>query len=287
MKVDGVVVWYKPSEENIQNIKSYLNYLNKLYIVDNSDDENIERLKLEKRLMEKIKYIPLNENKGIAYALNLGIKESVKNKSDYLITLDQDSSFLEENMLLKYFEMIDNDKDKSEVALYGVSTTAENSFSLKENEFSEVKVLISSGMMINLKLIDKIGYFKEEFFIDEVDTEYCYRVLKNGKKIKKANNICLKHKIGESKIYKIFGKKITKVTHHNYIRRYYMIRNKLYMIKMFPEEKKAYKRRIRREIKNIILFEKDKILKLKMCLLAYKDFKNKIMGKIPKEYMKK
>lgn len=284
IKVNGVVIWYNPTDENIKNIENYVGDLEKLYIVDNSSEDNSDKLEILQDIKNKIEYIPLLKNKGIAYALNIGLENSIKDKVDYLLTLDQDSSFFEKEMLKKYFNLIE--KDKEDCALYGVATTAESRKNEEMPDFTEVGMLITSGMMINLKKIDILGKFKEELFIDEVDIEYCYRALKLGEKVKKANNILLKHKIGNSKVYKIFGRKLTKVTHHNYIRRYYLIRNKLYMIQMFPEEQKAYKRRIRREIKNIILFENDKLRKLKMCWLAYKDFKMGKMGEIPSKYLK-
>lgn len=284
MKVVGVVIWYNPSNENIENIKNYIDDLEKLYIIDNSKENNLDKLKLDEKLKTKIVYVPLLKNKGIAYALNIGLEKGIEDNADYILTLDQDSSFYKKEMLKEYFQLIENDEEQC--ALYGTSTTAESKKEEKMSDFTEVGTLITSGMMINLKKVNKLGKFKEELFIDEVDIEYCYRALKFGEKIKKANNILLKHKIGNSKVYKIFGKRLTKVTHHNYIRRYYLIRNKLYMIQMFPEEQKAYKRRIRREVKNIILFENDKLRKLKMCWLAYRDFKAGKMGEIPNEYLK-
>lgn len=284
MKVDGVVVWYNPTKENLKNIESYIYDLNKLYIIDNSIEDNFKKIEVKSFLKNKIEYISLKKNMGIAVALNIGLEKAKENKAEFLLTLDQDSSFYNDRMLSKYLELIKNDKERS--ALYGVRLEGEKKLKMS-SAFIEVDKLITSGMIINLEKVKKVGKFKEEFFIDEVDIEYCYRVLKSGEKIKKANDIVLRHKIGDTKVYSIFGKKITKVTHHNYIRRYYLIRNKLYMAKLFPDEAKAYRRRIRREIKNIIFFEKDKLVKLKMCWLAYKDFKNEKMGEIPKEYLKK
>ena len=46
-------------------------------------------------------------------------------------------------------------------------------------------MLMSSGMMIDLSKIKDIGFFKEEFFIDEVDLEFCYRAIKKGYKVKR------------------------------------------------------------------------------------------------------
>ena len=40
MKVAGTVVWYNPNNENVGNIKTYIDYVEKLYIVDNSKKNN-------------------------------------------------------------------------------------------------------------------------------------------------------------------------------------------------------------------------------------------------------
>ena len=94
MKICGVVVWYNP--DKVSNIKSYLNHLDKLYIVDNSNNNNFE---LTKNLGE-ITYIPLLCNKGIAYALNVGLKKALDEKYDFILTMDQDSEY-EEGMFFK------------------------------------------------------------------------------------------------------------------------------------------------------------------------------------------
>ena len=40
MKIAGTVVWYNPSNENIENIKTYINFVEKLYIIDNSKKDD-------------------------------------------------------------------------------------------------------------------------------------------------------------------------------------------------------------------------------------------------------
>lgn len=41
--------------------------------------------------------------------------------------------------------------------------------------FRERKTLITSGMLIPLSLFGKIGMFREDYFIDSVDHEFCLR----------------------------------------------------------------------------------------------------------------
>lgn len=283
MKICGVVVWYNPDNNMAMNIKSYINKVDKLYIVDNSNQNNEEKVKLLSDVINTIQYntiqyIHNGENKGIAYALNIGLKKALENGAEYLLTMDQDSYFEDDN-LEKYIDLIE--KDRKKAAIYGISALYEKKEKIYENELMNEDMLMSSGMMIDLEKIKNIGFFKEEFFIDEVDLEFCYRAIKLGYEVKKAKNIYLNHKLGNRKKYLL----CSEVTHHNYIRRYYIIRNRLYVMQEYPEKVKSYKRRIKRDIKGIILYEEDKFLKLKMCYLAYKDFKNNKKGAIPKEYL--
>ena len=52
IKLSAVVVFYKPSTDNLKNYLNYIKAVDKLYVVDNSDD-NIKRIKDT----SKIKYI--------------------------------------------------------------------------------------------------------------------------------------------------------------------------------------------------------------------------------------
>ena len=90
-KTDGVVVLFKPNIDKLnRNISTYLDGLNKLFIIDNTPNADLSKTFKDKR----IKYIPLKDNKGIAYALNIGAKESINDGADWILTMDQDSSFI-------------------------------------------------------------------------------------------------------------------------------------------------------------------------------------------------
>ena len=74
MKIDGVVVFYNPTIEMIDNIKKYYPILNRLFVIDNSPKENAEVITKLKEL-DKVTYLPLGENKGIGYALKVGLEK--------------------------------------------------------------------------------------------------------------------------------------------------------------------------------------------------------------------
>lgn len=280
--INGVVILYNPDITMImENITSYIEFLEKLYLIDNSEKDNFKNIEVILKKYKNIEYTWLGENKGIGHALNIAIKKSKEKKCNWLLTMDQDSKF-NDNDFRKYIVYLKENENYFQKNIGIISPfhkIRENSFPNKE-DILEVDIVMTSGNLLNLEVIDKIGFFNEEFFIDEVDHEFCYRLQEKGYKVIIYNKVILLHKLGNIKEYKNFF-----ITNHNYIRRYYIVRNKLYMIKRFPFLKKSYLHHIRKDIKRIVLYENDKLRKLKMCFLAYRDYKRGIKGKINKKYI--
>ena len=73
--VAAIIVTYNiKTNELKKNLNSYIEYVDKVIIVDNSDIKNdFHQLK-----DEKIEYISLNGNQGIGKGLNEGIKYAIK-----------------------------------------------------------------------------------------------------------------------------------------------------------------------------------------------------------------
>ena len=273
----GVTVLYNPSGEVIENITSYLKELNKLYLIDNSEiEDNILKNKFLE-LSPKIEYIKLNGNEGIAKALNIAKNRAIKENYNWLLTMDQDSKF-ENNDFPKMLDLMKKYFNEN-IAIFSpfhktIGSIYENKDILKKD------TVMTSGNLLNLKIAQKVGDFEEKFFIDEVDHNYCCRIKKLGYEIIVLNKIILEHKLGNIKKYKFFS-----VTNHNYVRRYYITRNRLYMIKEYSFLKKRYIKDIIKDAIKIILAEKDKVRKLKMIYYGMRDYKNNIVGKINKDYL--
>lgn len=268
--IAAIVVWYNPTILEVKNIDSYIDYIDHLYIFDNTPKKNNEYL-LKNLNKNKIKYISLNENKGIAFALNYAAKLSYLNNYKWILTMDQDSYFLEETFKNYLCDLKNIQLNKT--GILSPNYHYENK-ELEENKgIQALDTVITSGNLVNLKIWKKIGRFDEKLFIDEVDHEYCYRLKKNGFKIYKIGDVTLKHILGKSCEKKIFGKKI-KYTEHNAFRKYYIFRNSLYIMNLYPEYKKKYIKKLFKETIKILFLEKDTVNKIKSILLSLKDYKN-------------
>ena len=119
-------------------------------------------------------------------------------------------------------------------------------------------------------------------FIDGVDFEFCWNLKRHGYSIYQLNNVLMQHQLGDSKEYSLWGKHLFYVTNHNYIRRYYMTRNSLYIRKLYsdimPKPIVPFLPGLISLFK-IIFFEKDVYRKLRARRLGIKDFKKNKFGK--------
>lgn len=279
MKIAAVVVFYNPSRENIKNIENYIDTIDKLYVVDNTDDDKI-RINSSK----KIEYIKLGENKGIASALNIGAKKAIENKYKYLLTLDQDSK-MTQNIIKKMITFLEKTKDER-IGLISPYQDIGSKEDTITGEYEDMIEVMTSGNIINLDAYQKIGGFKDWLFIDCVDTDYCMNLHKHGYKVLRLNKAVMKHELGNLVVHKLFNKEYP-CYNHNPMRRYYIVRNTMYINDMYKDIYPEYCQRLLRiqkgQVKRILAFEKNKFQKLRMMFKGYIDFKNGKKGKIKGE----
>lgn len=281
MKLAGTVILYHPDIALIARIKTYLNILEVLYVVDNTEHNDIN-IKNEVLKYEKVQYLHDGENKGIAIRLNQVAETAIKDGHSALLTMDQDSYF-DLNMALQYIDCIYSFKSYSNTAMFGVEFLHQTQLSTCTSE--KVSELITSGSIINLDLFKSIGRFDEKLFIDYVDHEYCYRAITKGYEIVKFSNIFLQHSVGETVQKRSFGSlKYTQRSFHSAVRIYYMVRNYLYVKSLynhsFPVEMKHQQKSILTRIKNKLLYSNERIKLLRLIFRAFKDYKEGRMGKI-------
>lgn len=278
LNIAGVVILYHPDDALSNRIKTYIDYIGKLYVIDNS--ENPEPFSYQH---QKIVYLSDCINKGIAARLNQSATLALSAGFEWLLTMDQDS-FFQQHSISDYINCIRKHDKKNSVAMYGVEFIRR---SLESNDCNlvEVSQMITSGSIINLKLLNNIGWFDEALFIDQVDFDYCYRAILKNYRVIQFNNILLEHSLGNASIHrslKSFNK--TERSLHSPERIYYMTRNYLYMRRkykqFFPKQILHTKKDLINRIKNNFLYGTHKAVLLKNIFKAFLDFRKNKMGKL-------
>ncbi|MEJ8802677.1 glycosyltransferase [Pontibacter sp. H249] len=279
-KVAGVVVLYNPETKVLKNICTYIPYLDKLFIIDNSDEASASITSHFHSIIPKqLDYIAFKENKGIATALNAAAVRAAQEGYDWILMMDQDSKFSEGQLDQLISLALRTTSDKVGII---ASQYIENPANLTKPKVEEVYTAITSGSLLNLKAYKQVGSFRDDLFIDFVDHDYCLRLKLQGFKILVLNDVKLLHNLGNLTSHNLFGRIIC-TSNHNYLRRYYITRNRLEILKLykrnFPEYLRTEKNKNLLEIVKVILLEKDKFRKLKSFLLGYLDFKRRRFGK--------
>jgi rhamnosyltransferase len=275
-RICGALILYNPESSVVKNVQSFIGNIAELLVVDNSDviqPSTIEEL----QKLPKVTYINNRGNMGIANALNMAASIAYNKKFQWLLTMDQDSSFIDGGLSLLINDLQISFSLYPNVALITPYHNVVDSFE-KETDakagLHSITSCMTSGNIIDLEVWKSVGGFEEKLFIDYVDHEYCLRLKKFGKTIIQDDNVALNHKLGDVKTFKFLGRRTA--SHHNYIRRYYITRNRLYLLNQYfsYQPRLAFRELygLFAETVKILMQERDKLKKLKSTFRGVKDF---------------
>ena len=245
-KISAIIVTYNPDINRLKKVVSALNnQIDKLILVDNGSTNSNKILNTLKNKRYKIEVILLKQNLGLAKGLNIGVK-SLK-KSDFVLTLDQDTIIKKNAIKTSINEYILLDKGmQSKTAIIHLNyekignrlidrlifkLLRLDKSELKSNKnhyrfFYPVRYVAQSGMLIKFTIANKLK-FNEALFIDQVDREYCSRITKQGFIILENKKILSKHKLG-------LGVRINNqlIRYEDKKRLHYFTRNSAYLLKI-------------------------------------------------------
>jgi rhamnosyltransferase len=275
--VCGVTILYNPQQEVINNINSYLEQVDYLLLIDNSDVPSYFINEYFKNI-EKVKYVFNNSNLGIAKALNIGAEKALELGSKYILTMDQDSK-APSNLVEELIKAIIK---KEKVGI--VSPLQSNKYDTHKKFSNSIDVprVMTSGNLLSLNVFKVVGDFCEDYFIDYVDIEYCMRLKKNNFEVIGLNDVILEHNEANIVEKQLFSKRYYP-TNNLPFRWYYKTRNLLYLRKkyknIFPSACKEEVDTFVRNFVKVILFEGNKISKVKMMMIGLLDYAKGMEGR--------
>lgn len=297
-KFGAVVVLYKPTSEQIKNIIRLSKLCSYIVAVDNSPALINHAVNFSG--FENIIYVSNNNVGGIAGAFNTGLYVLREHGLKIFFLFDQDSC-PDDSYFMKM------NKSRIECNLDEV-LIGPNVFDVNLGRFSPRLIfhkwrykalqvtsgdtgllscssIISSGTLITESAFAKIGLFREDYFIDHVDTDYCLRAGFLGVPIFINADVILPHSIGERSLHKFLFLNF-RPNNHNSIRRYYISRNGVHLSLKYGLRKPSFflinSLRMFHEFFGIVLFEKDKKRKILALLLGFIDGVFSRLGELSK-----
>lgn len=237
--VAAVVILYHPDVKMVENILSYANAVDQVYLYDNSETSHEQ---LFRHLTQQLNciYIFNGNNRGIGAAINETARMAESEGAEWLFTFDQDSRADVEMVpkMRKYIESIDYRDCVGIVAprtISPIDTRPDDSYIQEEPYIMYVPTVIQSGALHNLSAFKKVGGYDERLFIDYVDFDYCVRCRLAGFVIAKIPGAAIYHQEDSPfEVQEINGSKrfMGKYSPQRY---YYQCRNMLYCKERYRE----------------------------------------------------
>ncbi|HWX79005.1 MAG TPA: glycosyltransferase family 2 protein [Steroidobacteraceae bacterium] len=236
-QVCAIAVTYHPDGEFPARISRILPQVGALVIVDNGSATAEVGMLREIAANPMISLVLNPGNFGIARALNIGIERALSMGFKWTLLLDQDS-VPDDDMVQTLLAVHADFPDKDRLAVVGsgfrdVDSKEPTPIKVGDN-WVEVECVITSGSLIPLAVHAAVGAFREEFFIDYVDIEYCYRARARGFRVIKTRAALMSHSIGAITRHNLLGfKKWT--YNHSPDRRYYIARNDTVLLREYGQ----------------------------------------------------
>jgi rhamnosyltransferase len=176
-------------------------------------------------------------NLGIARALNIGMERIGALGCPWALLFDQDT-LIDDGMVATMLAVHAAFLEPARLAVVGAgfidvnAGTSHVPVDVAVDSWDEVESVITSGSLIPLAVHALVGPFREEFFIDYVDTEYCFRARAMGYRVIRTRKPIMSHSIGAITRHNVMG--IQKWTfNHSAERRYYIARNNTVLLREY------------------------------------------------------
>ncbi|MEN6356231.1 MAG: glycosyltransferase [Armatimonadota bacterium] len=281
----AAIITYHPDSELSSRVCVIARQVDKILLVDNGSNEHESDILAETISQTGADIIHNTSNVGIAAALNQAVEWAREHGYAWLLTMDQDT-LLAESAVSAYALALESVNDAKVAVmganfndkLTGLPLMPEDSFC--GSAAMDVKTVITSGSLMSMEAVDAIGRFREDFFIDYVDDEYCLRALRMGFRVMLTREPLIEHAIGSPRWHSILGRKLIS-PHMSIERQYYISRNYVAMIKEFWRYERQWlvgmtKTRIK-QIILLIMFEDHRAVKL---WYAFKGLIDGLLGRM-------
>lgn len=232
--VCAIVVTYFPDAELGERLARVLPQVGALVVVDNTPEPDGGLLRRALGEATERAHVVLNrENRGIAAALNQGLEWAVGLGFDWVLTLDQDTTCADD-MVATLIRLATTCETRPAVVGSNYPESWNGAFAASRRgpgECVERRVVITAGCLVDAGFAREIGGFREDFFMDSVDLEFCLRVRDRGRSVVISRKPLMEHRVGDPP-----GRLVNRLARrpsHPPLRQYYIARNSVALVREY------------------------------------------------------
>ncbi len=284
----AVVVTYQPDHGIAERVRRIAAQVDRVLVVDNSGPAAPTGLEADSGIEAElgIEVVRNDRNQGIATALNQGARWAFERGYAFVLLFDQDTA-VSEDFAEAYAKIY---TEVSAASAEGIIVGANFLRSVDGKAGQKIKpgavpadgsgrwadavTLVTSGTLLPRRVWETVGPFRDEFFIDCVDEEYCLRARAHGVRVVISTAPMMQHAVGDQAGYRFLW--IRGLTFHYSPRRHYCrLRNSVAVWRAF------FRREPRWVLSNVLfnvrifgkicLYEPQKRRKLSALALGLRD----------------
>jgi len=232
--VDCIIVTFHPDVPTLRKtIESIYAQVRTVNIIDNSTVPTDFGALTD---LQNLRIKRLAKNIGIAAAQNMGISIAQKADAEFIMLSDQDTVYpanyvadmipvfsLYANTAAVVPKFTDLNKNSPDGFITPHPWIFQRSFPTAGKH--ELFHAISSGKILKVSELQRIGLLDEDLFIDWVDLEWCWRARKSGYSVVGNADVEIVHQLGDRSI----DLKYREINLRSPIRHYFITRNAFYL----------------------------------------------------------
>ena len=297
-RVTSVTVAFNPDPVRLaKQVVALRGQVDEMIVVDNGSAPSVKSTFAQPEIATligdapRIDVIVMQENGGIASGFNIGIDAARKAGAEFVLLLDHDS-IPAADMVCKLFDgyqraastshansvaavgprIIDSrDKRQYPFIRFGWFCNQHLRCVDSQEKLVACDFLISSGSLVAISALDKIGRYDDALFIDSVDLEWCCRARGGQFLLFGVCEAALDHRLGDQR--RVVWNRVNLVV-HSPLRIYYMTRSRILLYRRATMPLKWKLKDMLRMVAKFVtlmLFVAPRLEYLRMTRLAVRD----------------
>ncbi len=211
--VTAVITTYNCYTSIERTILAIANQVGKVIIVDNgSEPDTLDAIRgaIERNRLKTCELLPQGRNLGIGAAINVGVRAALAAGAAYILTLDDDTEASPGAVaeLVRCFI----DHEAQHVGIVWAQWIVETNFARTSYGDGDtprtVDRIPSSGCMIRREVFESVGMFREDYFLDFTNYEYCARIISAGWRVLTCPTATVFQRPGDVSRRQFFGRTV-------------------------------------------------------------------------------
>lgn len=233
-RVVAVVPTFGPDTSVVERLVALSPQVSEVIVVDDGSPDDSAPVLAALR-SAGLEVVLSGANRGIAAALNTGIRIALDRGATHVLTIDQDSTLPPDYVAacMGAFAISSAASMVGIVCAESIGDAATIAGPRTAEGLGVLRVAIQSGFVISAECLRECGLFDERLFIDYVDTEYCLRIARRGYRVVAAPGTRIEHALGDAMPLRRFGLAVrhegvaATYEYHSPVRRYFITRNSI------------------------------------------------------------